>query len=95
MKVEEEKGTSKCEDVCKIRLNINAVSNGRQLKQQAHKFFSDEKFPNISGLQLTLLQNEFKLHAFFAQTFLALYTPQILHVHWIKNSNLQCEVGKF
>jgi len=99
VKVEEEESTSRCEDVRlyhKIRLSLedrNTVSNGRQLNDKHINFVQiilKEKFPNITGLQLTLLQTKFKLD---------IHMPlvQILHVHgdhWIAISNLQCETGK-
>ena len=101
IKVEEEESTSRCdhnnEDVWlyhKIRLlNRNAMSNGRQLNDKHINFAQiilKEKFPDITGLQLTLLQTKFKLD-------IRMPLVQILHVHgnhWITISNLQCEAGK-
>ena len=54
------------------------------------QFILKEKFPDVNGLQLTLLQTKFKLkrNAPFVQ---------ILHIHgdhWIAISNLQCNSGK-
>ena len=80
----------------KIQLSLkekNILSDGYQLNDKHinfAQFILKEKFPNVNGLQLTLLQTKFKL--IINTSFV-----QILHIHgdhWITISNLQCDSGK-